>query len=100
MPSRTSILETLNKVTASPPKIKPKLTISSIEKVFFDIRMTFVEHPYLSGASVAGFCLAALIWYRGRAKRKGGYFRVEDTYGIKDLKGGFLGDASANGKSD
>ncbi|KAJ2902048.1 Thioredoxin domain-containing protein 5 [Zalerion maritima] len=100
VPSRTSILETLGKVTATPPKIKPKLTISSIEKVFFDIRMTFVEHPYLCGASITGFFLAALIWYRGRTKRRGGYFRVEDTQGIKDLKGGLLGGVSSNGKAD
>ena len=101
VPSRTSILETLNKVTAQPPKIKPKLTISSIEKVIFDVKMTFIEHPYLSGASVTGFCLAAWTWYRGRSRRRGGgYFRVEDTPATKDFKGGLLGGASANGKAD
>ena len=101
VPSRTSILETLNKVTAQPPKIKPKLTISSIEKVIFDVKMTFIEHPYLSGASVMGFCLAAWTWYRGRSRRRGGgYFRIEDTPVTKDFKGGLLGGASVNGKAD
>ncbi|ORY65555.1 thioredoxin-like protein [Pseudomassariella vexata] len=99
IPSRTSILETISKVTASPPKIKPKLTISSFEKIFFDIRITFSEHPYLTIGCVAGLALGCASWFRGRLRRNRGHFRLEDTLPIKELKDGLLGN-TANGKVD
>ncbi|CAK7269618.1 hypothetical protein SEPCBS119000_003662 [Sporothrix epigloea] len=97
LPSRTSILETLNKVTQNPPKIKPKLTISAIEKIFFDIRMTFSEHPYLSTGCVLGMSLGIASWLRGRVRRNGrGYFRVDDS---KEYKLPMTG-IGAGGKND
>lgn len=100
VPSRTSILETLNKVTSSPPKIKPKLTISSIEKVLFDIRMTFSEHPFLALGCMFGVALGCMSWYRGRLRRTRGYghFRLEDNYSYKDPRGPLSG--GINGKVD
>ena len=101
LPSRTSILETLNKVTASPPKIKPKLTISAIEKVFFDIRMTFSEHPYLSSGCVLGMSLGIASWLRGRYRRSGGHFRLDDSISMKDFKLPMLNPGvNSNGKND
>lgn len=101
MPSRTSILETLNKVTASPPKIKPKLTISSIEKIFFDMRVTFSEHPYLTIGCFLGLSLGAASWFRGRVRWTRGHFRLEDSLGRKDFKLPILGTGlNANGKVD
>jgi protein disulfide-isomerase len=102
IPSRTSILETLNKITASPPKIKPKLTISSFEKIFFDIRMTFSEHPFLSAGCVLGVALACASWFRGRLRRTrgGGHFRLpDDLPTMKDFKAPLLG-SNSNGKVD
>ncbi|CAK7223392.1 hypothetical protein SBRCBS47491_005192 [Sporothrix bragantina] len=97
LPSRTSILETLNKVTQNPPKIKPKLTISAIEKVFFDIRMTFSEHPYLSTGCVLGMSLGIASWLRGRIRRNGrGHFRVDDAKEYKLPMAGI----NAGGKND
>lgn len=93
LPSRTSISETLNKVTVSPPKIKPKLTISSIEKIFFDIRITFSEHPYLTGGCLVVLALAGASWFRGRLRRTRGHFRLDDS------KAPLLG-VNANGKVD
>ncbi|KAK3390196.1 thioredoxin-like protein [Podospora didyma] len=82
VPSRTSILETLNKVTApGGSKIKPKLTISRLEKVFFDIRMTFVEHPYLSAGCVLGVLFGCASWFRGRIRRTRGHFRLDNSSG-------------------
>ncbi|OAA58095.1 disulfide isomerase [Niveomyces insectorum RCEF 264] len=106
LPSRTSILETLNKVTVSPAKIKPKLTISSIEKLFFDIRATFSEHPFLSIGCVLGLSLGAASWLRGRVRRGRGHFRLEDSNGgggggMKEYKLPILGSGlNANGKVD
>ncbi|CAK7205769.1 hypothetical protein SEUCBS139899_008548 [Sporothrix eucalyptigena] len=97
LPSRTSILETLNKITQSPPKIKPKLTISAIEKVFFDIRMTFSEHPYLSTGCVLGMSLGIASWLRGRIRRTGrGHFRLDDTKEYKLPMAGI----NTSGKND
>jgi protein disulfide-isomerase len=95
VPSRTSILETVNKVTANPPKLKPKLTIGFFEKIIFDIRTTFRDHPYLSSGCVLGIAFGCLSWFRGRVRRtRGGHFRLEDA--TKEHKGPILG-ASANG---
>ncbi|OTA59235.1 thioredoxin-like protein [Hypoxylon sp. EC38] len=99
VPSRVSILETISKVTASPPLIKPKLTISSFEKIFFDIRVTFSEHPYLSFGCIAGLALGCASWFRGRIRRNRGHFRLEDNLPIKEIKEGLLGN-TANGKKD
>ncbi|KAK2059221.1 thioredoxin [Colletotrichum caudatum] len=99
--SRTSILETINKVVTSPPKIKPKLTISSFEKIFFDMRVTFVEHPYLTMGCILGLAFGAFSWFRSRSRRgRGGHFRLEESWGNKELmKEGLLG-PSGNGKVD
>ncbi|KAL2061957.1 hypothetical protein VTL71DRAFT_7335 [Oculimacula yallundae] len=93
MASRTSILETIPKVVASPPKIKPKSTISSFEKFFFDIRGAFSGHPYLSVGLLAGILIGAAMWSKGRMKRsRGGFFKLDE-------KDGLLG-GPANGKVD
>jgi protein disulfide-isomerase len=82
VPSRTSILETINKVTASPPKLKPKLTIGFFEKILFDVKTNFKEHPYLSGGCVLGIAFGCLSWFRGRVRRtRGGHFRLDDGAG-------------------
>ncbi|KAK3687308.1 thioredoxin-like protein [Podospora appendiculata] len=96
VPSRTSILETINKVTASPPKIKPKLTISSFEKIFFDIRVTFTEHPYLTMGCILGLGLGLASWFRGRLRRTRGHFRLDDSSNKAPLLGGI----NSNGKVD
>ncbi|KAL2024548.1 hypothetical protein VTK56DRAFT_7591 [Thermocarpiscus australiensis] len=95
VPSRTSILETLNKVTANPPKLKPKLTISAIEKALFDVRVTFAEHPYLSAGCVLGVAFGCLSWFRGRIRRARGFnLKLEDA--AREFKAPLLG-AGANG---
>ncbi|RYO86826.1 hypothetical protein DL764_008939 [Monosporascus ibericus] len=99
IPSRTSILETISKVTASPPEIKPKLTISSIEKIIFDIRMTLFEHPYLSGGCILGLTLGIFSLFRGRIRRNRAAFRLEENMPIKELREGLLGN-TVNGKTD
>lgn len=94
VPSRTSILETVNKVTAQPPKLKPKLTISSFEKIFFDMRVTFSEHPYLTIGCIFGLILGSASWFRGRHRRRGGR-----PFLSEDFKAPLLG-SNINGKTD
>ncbi|KAM0251135.1 hypothetical protein ACHAQJ_008305 [Trichoderma viride] len=98
--SRTSILETLDKVVYTPQALKPKLTISSFEKVFFDIRLSFTEHPYLSLGCIVGIAFGVFSWLRGRSRRGRGHFRLEDSISIRDFKDGFLGGSNGNTKAD
>ena len=93
MASRTSILETIPKVVASPPKIKPKSTISNFEKFFFDVRGAISGHPYLSIGVIAGIVIGVAMYGRGRMRRsRGGFFRLDE-------KDGLLG-GNMNGKVD
>jgi protein disulfide-isomerase len=88
MASRTSILETIPKVVASPPKIKPKSTIGSFEKFFFNLRAALSGHPFLSVGLVIGLLGGMLMW-RGRMRRtRGGFFRLDEKDG---LLGGNMG---------
>lgn len=98
--SRTSILETLDKVVYTPQALKPKLTISPFEKVFFDIRLSFTDHPYLSLGCVVGIAFGVFSWLRGRSRRGRGHFRLEDSISIRDFKEGFLGGSNGNTKAD
>ncbi|KAH7031278.1 thioredoxin [Microdochium trichocladiopsis] len=99
IPSRTSILETISKVTASPPMLKPKLTISAFEKVFFDIRMAFTEHPIISYGGVVIAVLFGLRYFRGRLRGGRGNFRISENLPVKEIREGLLGN-TANGKTD
>ncbi|CAM1511400.1 Fc.00g089130.m01.CDS01 [Cosmosporella sp. VM-42] len=93
--SRTSIMETLDKIVYGPNVIKPKLTISAFEKVFFDIRRSFTEHPFLTIGGLAGVAFGLVSWFRGRSRRARGHFRLDDSI----LKDGLLGQ-NGNAKAD
>lgn len=90
-------METLDKVVHGPHVIKHKLTVSAVEKVLFDMRVAFVEHPYLSVGCVAGIGFGLFSWLRGRSRRRGGHFRLDDSMGIKELKAGLLGGGGGSG---
>ncbi|KFY19345.1 hypothetical protein V491_04485 [Pseudogymnoascus sp. VKM F-3775] len=94
LPSRTSILETVPKVITSPPKIKPKYTISNFSKVFFDIRRGAGAHPILTIGLLVAIILAAVGFGRKKRRSRGGFFRLDDE---KNL--GLLG-GDGNGKVD
>ncbi|KIW32365.1 protein disulfide-isomerase domain [Cladophialophora immunda] len=98
MPSRTSILETLPRIVANPPKLTPKSTIGAFENVFFQIRNFGTYHPYLSfGLLIISVIL--LFWVlrngstikRTLSRNSSGYFHL-------DGKEGLLG--TTNGKAD
>ena len=89
MASRTSILETIPKVVSSPPKIKPKSTIGSIEKFFFNIRGAISSHPFVSVGLIIGIAIGVLMYGKGRMRRsRGGFFRLDEKDG---LLGGNMG---------
>ena len=94
VPSRTSILETLPKVVADPPKIAPKYTTGKIEQVFFQARGASTSHPWVSIGLFVGILVGVALWGRGRIRRtKGGsgagFFQLDGKEGL--LNGGGTG---------
>lgn len=98
MPSRTSILETLPRIVASPPKLTSKSTIGAFENVFFQIRNFGTYHPYLS-FGVLIISIVTLLWVlRNGSTIKKSLSRNSSGYFNLDGKEGLLG--TTNGKSD
>ncbi|KAL2003778.1 hypothetical protein VTN02DRAFT_2272 [Thermoascus thermophilus] len=105
MPSRTSILETIPLVIASPPKLKSKSTIGIVESAFFHTRSFVVNHPFIFFLFMAGSILAVTYFTRGKALLKrvglggrggllgggngGGFFHLDGKEGL--LNGGATG---------
>lgn len=109
MPSRTSILETLPKVVASPPKISAKSSTGLIQRVFFGLRGAATGHPWVSLGMLIGIVIGTLVWGRGRIKSGGGggWKKSRGSGGgggffqLVDGKEGFLnGGGGAYGKAD
>lgn len=96
MPSRTSILETLPKVIASPPKISSKSSTGFIQRIFFGLRGAATGHPWVSLGMLIGIVIGTLVWGRGRMKmgkkrNSGGFFQLDGKEGF--LNGGGYGKA-------
>jgi protein disulfide-isomerase len=102
VPSRTSILETLPRIVANPPKISPKSTTTALGHVWWVLRGQMFEHPILF--SVIALVLIGLMAWSKRAmwrsdKAKGyGYFKVGEKGGPMDglLGGNFAGSEKAD----
>lgn len=63
------------------------------------MRITFLEHPYLTMGCILGLGLGCASWFRGRFRRNRGNFMLDDTAGMKEFKAPLLG-ANSNGKVD
>ncbi|PSN69228.1 thioredoxin-like protein [Corynespora cassiicola Philippines] len=92
-PSRTSILETLNKVVASPPKIPAKSTTGTFEGFFLSIRDFGYNHPWLSLGMAIGFLLAGSLFGKSRMRKRAfgtnpGYFHLDGKEGLLGGNGG------------
>jgi len=96
-PSRTSIMETLQKITSDPPKISPKYTINSVSMVFLELRRAAWKHPWLASIATIGLMIFLATWGRGRIRRSRGGTGGFHILGEKD---GLLGGSGTNGKSD
>ncbi|SMR53104.1 unnamed protein product [Zymoseptoria tritici ST99CH_1E4] len=96
VPSRTSILETLPRIVANPPKIPAKLTTNAIGHIWWVFKQQVSEHPIVSGGLVV-LILGALLWNRRRGAA-GGYIRLSEKGGMDGLLGGNSG--AAQGKVD
>ncbi|KOS18346.1 Uncharacterized protein ESCO_003043 [Escovopsis weberi] len=83
--SRTSILETLDKVVYNPHALQAKLTVSYPEKILLDFRSAFTDHLYLTLICIALLAYGTLTWYRGRSRPRRGHFRV-DSRNVREFK--------------
>ncbi|KAI9798762.1 MAG: hypothetical protein M1833_004592 [Piccolia ochrophora] len=103
VPSRTSILETLPRIVANPPKLKPKLTTNSVYNAFFELRGASYAHPYIAFGIMVGVIASTALWGKGRIRRgrgtggvggpigSGGFFRLdgkESLLGVGGTGGG------------
>jgi protein disulfide-isomerase len=98
MPSRTSILETLPRIVANPPKLTPKSTIGTFENVFFQIRNFGTYHPYFSFALLILSVVMLLYVLKNGTTIKRSLSRNSSGYFHLDGKEGILG--TTNGKAD
>lgn len=99
MASRTSILETIPLVVASPSKLSPKSTIGTFETILFFTRSLIGSHPILFFIILGAVVAVATIFGRGRLRRgaarggiigntnnNGGFFHLDGKEGF--LNGG------------
>lgn len=68
---RTTILETLGKVTVNPPKIAPKSTTGAITGAWLSTSHFASNHPFLSLGMIVGFITAAVLASKSRSRRRG-----------------------------
>jgi len=104
VPSRTSILETLPKVIASPPKLVPKSSTGRLMRVVLWARNVWARRPWLAAAALLALCGGALVAAR-RAARRGAPFGAAGFFNLDREKGSFggllgVGGAPAGGKVD
>jgi protein disulfide-isomerase len=84
VPSRTSILETLPRVLANPPKISPKSSVSTIGTIFYKLRSAWSHHPWLSSIFLIAFILGSIAGTK-KLRRKSfgsaGFFNLDGEKG-------------------
>lgn len=84
-PSRSSILDTVNKVTANPNSITAQYTTGKFTRTFYTVRNFTSSHPFLALGMFVGSITAVVLFGKSRSRRRGfGHFQ----YGEKD---GLLG---------
>lgn len=84
---RTSILETISKVTKNPSQIPSKSTAGSFKGFFLSIRGFCTGHPFVTLGMAIGFLVAASVFSKSRARRRafggsGGYFQLGEKDGL------------------
>ncbi|KAF2125035.1 thioredoxin-like protein [Dothidotthia symphoricarpi CBS 119687] len=86
-PSRSSILETINKVTANPPKIPSKSTAGTFQSFYLSVRRFCGGHPIVAVGMMIVFIVAATLFGRSRTRRRvfgntGAFFQVGEKEGL------------------
>jgi len=94
VPSRTSILETLPRIIANPPKISPKSTTTPLGHLWWVVRGGLLAHPLVSTGVLIGLAIGLALWGRKYIRNPGGYIKLNEKGGGMD---GLLGGNSAGG---
>ncbi|CAO2652961.1 Nn.00g023720.m01.CDS01 [Neocucurbitaria sp. VM-36] len=99
--SRTSILETIGKVTSKPPQITPKSTSGRFMGYYLSIQQFCGTHPFIALGMVVGFFTAVVLFGKSRSRRRafgntGAYFQL----GEKDGLLGGMGNGNGGAKHD
>ncbi|KAG9717844.1 thioredoxin-like protein, partial [Aureobasidium melanogenum] len=99
VPSRVSILETLPKVVASPPKISPKHKNSFFGHLIWTVRSGMSAHPLITLGLVIGMLVGVSIWGRGLIRRGKAFGNTGSFFTVGgNEKDGLLGGAATGGK--
>lgn len=90
VPSRTSILETLPKLVANPPKIKAKTTHTTMDHFWWTLKRGIIRHPFLNAGIVLVVVIAVSLWVRSKLKSRPGGVRLGEKSNPMDglLNGG------------
>ena len=98
VPSRVSILETLPKVVANPPKISPVNKNSFFGHIAFKVRSGLASHPLITLGVAIGVLIGLGLWGRGVIRRQGGrsfgsggFFNLNEKDGLLGNPGGSAG---------
>ncbi|KAI5366490.1 putative Thioredoxin domain-containing protein [Septoria linicola] len=97
VPSRTSILETLPRIVANPPKISPKSTTNAIGHVWWVVKGNVARHPIVSVGLIIAVLIVSALYGRKRMQSRGGYIKLDEKGGHMN---GLLGGNSGGGKTD
>jgi protein disulfide-isomerase len=95
-PSRTSILETLSKITTNPSKIPYKSTTGTVSRFFLSMSHFGSNHPFISAGIALVVLIAASLFGKSRLRRRN--FGNTSTFFQLGEKDGLLGGiGSGNG---
>ncbi|CAK4023981.1 disulfide isomerase [Lecanosticta acicola] len=98
VPSRTSILETLPRIVANPPKIAAKSTTSALGHLWWVVKGQIWEHPLVSAGILIGILAVGFIYGKKHLPSQGGYIKLTEKGGMNGLLGGNAG--NGQGKTD
>lgn len=97
VPSRTSILETLPRIVANPPKIAAKSTTNALGHLWWVIKGQVLEHPLVSTGMLIGVLIVGFMYGKKHLPQQGGYIKLTEKGGMNGLLGG---NAGGQGKTD
>lgn len=97
-PSRTSIIGTLTRIVANPPKIKPKRRHTLMGHLWWTVKRGFVKHPLLNAGVVLVIVVSVALWARSRFGSRLGRVRLGEKGSSMD--GLLNGNIQSSGKVD
>jgi protein disulfide-isomerase len=95
-PSRTSILETLSKITSNPSSIPAKSTTGRVSRFFLSLSHFGSNHPILAIGLALGLIVAASLFGKSRMRRRG-FGSASSLFPLGEKDGLLGGIGSGNG---